>query len=185
MPRTMTCVRGRRSQVGKMLPMWSLGLCLPGPWLSAATARIAPADARLPPRGPRGLSLWHISCSTSTELVRQLASRSPPGGGGLCPRRGPRVPPVGLGGERPEGEEPDTSSTDQPSPDQGKPLERVGRKATGLRPARAGYGRRAAGRTQHLLMGCAAHTALPQSTAHERRCRATSAARAPPLRRSV
>jgi hypothetical protein len=59
-----------------MLPMWSPGLYLPGPWLSAATARIPPADARLPPRGPRGLSLWHISCSTSTALVRQTGAAS-------------------------------------------------------------------------------------------------------------
>jgi hypothetical protein len=42
-------------------------------------------------------------------------------------------------------------------PDQGKPLERVGRKATGLRSATAEYGRRATGRTQHLLTGCASH----------------------------
>jgi hypothetical protein len=34
--------------------------------------------------------------------------------------------------------------------DHGKPRESVGRKATGLRPEISGYGRRAAGRTQHL-----------------------------------
>ena len=38
------------------------------------------------------------------------------------------------------------------APDKGKPLERVGRKATGLRPADAGYGRRAPGRLPCLLV---------------------------------
>jgi hypothetical protein len=35
-------------------------------------------------------------------------------------------------------------------PIEGKPLERVGRKATGLRPAGVGYGSRVAGHPQHL-----------------------------------
>jgi hypothetical protein len=48
-------------------------------------------------------------------------------------------------------------SRNRNKPDQGKPLERVGRKATGLRFAAAEYGRRATGRTQHLLTGCASH----------------------------
>ena len=48
-------------------------------------------------------------------------------------------------------------SRNRNKPDQGKPLERVGRKATGLRSAAAEYGRRATGRTQHLLTGCASH----------------------------
>jgi len=38
------------------------------------------------------------------------------------------------------------------APDKGKPLERVGRKATGLRPAAAGYGRRAPGRLPSLTV---------------------------------
>jgi hypothetical protein len=38
------------------------------------------------------------------------------------------------------------------APDKGKPLERVGRKATGLRPADAGYGRRAPGRLPFLIV---------------------------------
>jgi hypothetical protein len=54
-------------------------------------------------------------------------------------------------------------------PHKGKPLERVGRKATRLRPAGAGYGSRAAGRTQHLLTGCASRTARLERTAQHRR----------------
>ena len=41
--------------------------------------------------------------------------------------------------------------------DKGKPLERVGRKATGLRPVSAGYGRRAPGRRPSLLQRDDAH----------------------------
>jgi hypothetical protein len=45
--------------------------------------------------------------------------------------------------------------------------ERVGRKATGLRAATAAYGRRVAGHTQHLRMGCASQLARRQPTASE------------------
>src|SRR5919109_3101396 len=45
-------------------------------------------------------------------------------------------------------------------PVKGKPLERVGRKATGLRPADAGYGSRVPGHPQHLWKGCASCTAI-------------------------
>jgi len=69
------------------------------------------------------------------------------------------------------------------APDKGKPPERVGRKATGLRPAGAGYGRRAPGRLlclrvearrarAHQQEGCAYATRinashlLPRSSCH-------------------
>jgi len=41
-------------------------------------------------------------------------------------------------------------SLTQPLLDKGKPAERLGRKATGLNPAEAGYGSGVAGQTQHL-----------------------------------
>jgi hypothetical protein len=52
---------------------------------------------------------------------------------------------LGLDGLRKRGIQPNEKSCE--SSDQGKPPERVGRKATGLRPGYAGYGRRAAERT--------------------------------------
>jgi hypothetical protein len=49
-------------------------------------------------------------------------------------------------------------------PVKGKPLERVGRKATGLRPASAGYGSRVAGHPQHLWRGCLSCTAILEAS---------------------
>jgi hypothetical protein len=51
------------------------------------------------------------------------------------------------------------------SPDQGKPLESVGRKATGLHPESSGYGRRAAGCTPYLLRSRVAPIIVCRSTA--------------------
>jgi hypothetical protein len=45
-------------------------------------------------------------------------------------------------------------------PVKGKPFERMGRKATGLRPLGAGYGSRAAGHPQHLCRGYGSCTAV-------------------------